>query len=234
MVTLDGPGWRVRFGTSESMPEVESGSVQAVVCSPPYWNIKDYGHDAQIGRADPYDRYHDRMDNVWAECHRALRDDGTMWVVVDKVWSKGEVVPIPFDIATRCQRLGFRLLDLVVWNKPTAIAGMTPRNLVNKHETVVVLAKGRAPKLRAEGLGDLWRVVVKSGSIRRTPEHEAPYPEELIERIVRCSTDEGDLVLDPFLGSGTTAKVAVGMGRRCAGVELNPAFRAMIEQRLRG
>lgn len=232
MVSLGGDGWRVRFASSERMADVEDASVQAVVCSPPYWDLKDYGHEDQIGRGEPYTRYHDRMDAVWSECRRSLRDDGTMWIVVDKVWSRGLLVPIPFDIATRCQRLGFRLLDLVVWNKPTAIAGMTPRNLVNKHETVVVLAKGRAPKLRADGLTDLWRVAVKAGSIRKTPDHEAPYPEELIARILDCGTDAGDLVLDPFLGSGTTLKVAVAKRRRAVGYELNPAFRGLIEARL--
>ena len=233
MVTLRGDGWRARFASSERMRDVEDASVQAVVCSPPYWDLKDYGHDAQIGRGEPYERYHDRMDRVWRECRRALRDDGTLWVVVDKVMSKGEVVPIPFHIARRCEALGFTLQDLVLWHKPTAIAGMTPRSLVNKHETIVVLSKTKRPRLRADGLTDLWRVVVKSGSIRKTPDHEAPYPEELIAAILRCATDPDDLVLDPFLGSGTTAKVAVSMGRRCVGYEINPAFRTLIEERMR-
>ena len=233
MVTLRGEGWEARFASSERMAAVEDGSVQAVVCSPPYWDLKDYGHADQIGRGEPYARYHARMDRVWAECHRALRDDGTLWVVVDKVMSKGEVVPIPFHVAQRCAALGFTLQDLVVWNKPTAIAGMTPRSLVNKHETIVVLSKSKRPKLRAGRLTDLWRVVVKAGSIRKTPDHEAPYPEELISIILGCATDAGDLVLDPFLGSGTTAKVAVSMGRRCVGYEVNPDFRPLVEERMR-
>lgn len=232
MVTLRGAGYEVHFASSERMTHVKDDSVQAVVCSPPYWNLKDYGHVKQIGHGEPYEQYHDRLDAVWRECRRALRDDGTMWVVIDKVMSKGEVVPIPFHIAQRCQRLGFTLLDLVVWHKPTAIAGMTPRSLVNKHETVVVLAKGAHPKLRGGGLSDLWRVAVKAGSIRKTPDHEAPYPDELVTRVLECATDAGDLVLDPFLGSGTTAKVAVQMGRRCVGYELNSAFRNLIKERI--
>lgn len=232
MTTLRGEGWRARFASSERMADVADASVQAVVCSPPYWDLKDYGHADQIGRGEPYARYHDRLDRVWRECHRALRDDGTMWVVVDKVMARGEVVPIPFHVAKRCAALGFTLQDLVLWNKPTAIAGMTPRSLVNKHETIVVLSKTKRPKLRADGLGDLWRVVVKAGSIRKTPDHEAPYPEELISQVLACATDPSDLVLDPFLGSGTTAKVAVGMGRRCVGYELNEAFKPLIEERM--
>lgn len=224
--------YAIHIGSSERMTKVRDGTVQAVACSPPYWRLKDYGHADQIGRGESYERYHERMDAVWRECRRTLRDDGTMWIVVDKVWEGGDLVHIPLHIAQRCQRIGFALQDMIVWNKPTAIAGMTPRKSVNKHETIVVLSKSRGgAKLSAEG-HDLWRVVVKAGSIRRTPEHEAPYPEELIARIVAASTDEGDLVLDPFLGSGTTMKVAVGMGRRCVGYEINEAFKPMIEARV--
>ncbi|MCA1813460.1 MAG: site-specific DNA-methyltransferase [Halobacteriales archaeon] len=221
----------VTFASSEDLRAVRAGSVQAVVCSPPYWDRKDYGHAAQLGHGEDYARYLDRLDAVWQGCLRALRPSGTMWVVIDKVWERGSVLPIPWDIAQRCQALGFTLLDLLVWHKPSAIAGMTPRNLVNKHETIVVLAKGPKPKLRAEA-GDVWRVPVKAGSLRATPDHEAPYPEELIARILACSTDEGDLVLDPFLGSGTTMVVARRLGRRCLGYEVNPAFAPLIAARL--
>lgn len=241
-MSLEGEGWRVRFASSERMDDVQACSVAAVVCSPPYWDLKDYGHEAQIGFGESYARYHERMDAVWRECHRALRDGGTMWVVIDKVWAEGRLVHIPFDIAKRCEALGFTLVDLIVWHKPTAIAGMHPRNSVNKHETIVVLSKGapalatraegRAPDVWAGQWSDLWRVVVKAGSIRKTPDHKAPYPEELIERIVAIATAPGDLVLDPFLGSGTTLKVAVGMGRRCVGYELNPAFKELISGRV--
>jgi site-specific DNA-methyltransferase (adenine-specific) len=239
----------VHFASSERMARVASGSVQAVITSPPYWHLKDYGHPRQLGHGESYERYLARLDRVWAECRRALAPSGTMWVVVDKLWHRGEVVPIPFHVAMRCRRLGLRLQDLVVWNKPTSIAGMTERNLVNKHETVVFLSKGRDFKLRAARaeparppdvdrrtgrLTDVWRIPVKAGNLRRTPDHQAPYPEEIIRRLVEVSTDPGDLVLDPFLGSGTTMRVARALGRRCVGYEVNPAFAPLIEARLQG
>ena len=248
MSLVEGRRWMAYYATSEDMGDVADGSVRAVVCSPPYWDLKHYGHDDEIGHGESYDRYHARMDAVWKECFKKLASDGTMWIVIDKVWSGGAVIPIPYDIAMRCRKLGFALQDLVVWNKPTAIAGMHPRNSVNKHETVVVLSKSKGasgilavarkpngpPDHSPSGrVTDLWRVVVKAGSIRKTPDHKAPYPEELIQRILELSTSPGDLVLDPFLGSGTTAKVAVSMGRRCVGYEINPAFRPLIEERMR-
>lgn len=240
----------VHFGTSENMDSLPDASVQAVICSPPYWDRKDYGHPDQIGFGESYKEYHSRMDRVWAECLRAVRPDGTLWVVVDKVWHDGILVDIPYDIAVHCQEMGWFLQDLVVWNKPTAIAGMNDRNLVNKYEIVVVLSKSKGAQARffnapndgptpdvhrqTGRITDFWRISVKAGSLRKTPDHEAPYPIELMERIIELSTKAGDVVLDPFLGSGTTMEVAFRLGRKCHGYEINPAFAKLIGHRLEG
>jgi len=238
----------VHFKTSERMTEIESSIIQSVICSPPYWNLKDYDHPEQIGHGETYERYLERMDRVWSECYRVLNDTGTMWIVVDKIWHNGELLHIPYDIACHCQRIGFILQDLIIWNKPTAIAGMNERNLVNKYEYVIFLSKARegmkfnplkgdrTPGFsRTKGsLTNLWRFPVKAGSIRKTPDHKAPYPEELIQQIVDFSTERGDIILDPYLGSGTTMKVALEHGRRCVGYEINPNFEDMIASRLKG
>jgi site-specific DNA-methyltransferase (adenine-specific) len=229
------------------MKEVSDGQIQATVTSPPYWNLKNYNHHEQIGLGEKYEKYHERLNKVWKECFRTLSDDGTLWIVVDKISFKGELLNIPFDIVKNCRKLGFNLKDIIVWNKPTAIAGMNPRNLVNKYETIIFLSKSQDKvKLRnlpngsntpdvtidKKKLTNLWRFPVKAGSIRKTPAHEAPYPEELIIRIVNISTDKGDLVLDPFLGSGTTLKVALEMGRTCIGYEINEDFSDIMAERL--
>ena len=240
----------VHFSTSERMSEVPSSSVQAVICSPPYWDLKDYGHPEQIGHGESYQRYHERMNSVWKECHRVLVPSGTMWIVVDKIWKSGGLVIIPFDIARHCEQMGFFLQDIIVWNKPTAIAGMTRRNIVNKFEYVLFFTKEWAgfkfnqlgeirrhqPDFdpRTGRLTNLWRFPVKAGSIRKTPDHKAPYPDELISRIVRISTDERDTILDPYLGSGTTLKVSLELNRRCIGYEINRVFESVIAERVKG
>jgi DNA modification methylase len=237
----------IYFKTSEKMEEILDEQVQAVVTSPPYWNLKDYSHYAQIGRGETYKRYHERLNKIWKECNRTLMHNGTLWIVVDKIFWKGELLNIPFDIVRNCREIGFYLKDIIVWNKPTSIAGMNPRNIVNKYETVLFFAKSR-DKIKLKNLPDdakqpdttidgkmltnLWRFPVKAGSIRKTPDHEAPYPEELISRIIRISTDKGDLVLDPFLGSGTTLKAALELGRHCIGYEINEEFANVIAERL--
>lgn len=249
MVGLDSfSGLEVHWETSEDMSAVEDESIQSVITSPPYWNLKDYGHENQIGTADEsYELYHDRMQKVWSECYDVLRKDGTMWVVVDTVMEGGDLQLLPYHIATRAEDIGFVIQDMVTWFKPTAIAGMTDRNLVNKKEYVVYLSKNKDHKFREvrgangkedpaieEGhrLGNLWRHPVKRGNIGQNVLHKAPYPSSLIDRIVELSTDEGDIVLDPFFGSGTTALSALNLGRRCIGFELNEEFEPVINERL--
>lgn len=238
----------VHWGSSEDMNSIDDGSVQSVITSPPYWNLKDYGHDDQIGTSDEsYELYHDRMQKVWSECYDKLADDGTMWVVVDTVMERGDLQLLPYHIAERAEQAGFVLQDMVTWYKPTAIAGMTARNVVNKKEYVVYLSKSKEHKFREERgsngaedpavedghrLGNLWRHPVKRGSVGTNVLHKAPYPISLINRIVQVSTDKGDTVLDPFFGSGTTAYSALDLGRQCIGYELNEEFREVIEERL--
>jgi len=238
----------VHFTSSEDMDAVEDESIKSVITSPPYWDIKDYGHDDQIGTGDgSYEQYHDRMQNVWSECYNKLADDGSMWVVVDTVMNRGNLRLLPYHIGERAEKEGFVLQDLVTWYKPTAIAGMTERNVVNKKEYIVYLSKNKGHKFRAESgengaedpavedghrLGNLWRHPVKRGSVGTNVLHKAPYPISLINRIVQLSTDEGETILDPFLGSGTTAYSALELGRSCVGYELNEEFREVIQKRL--
>lgn len=249
MVDLDAfEDLEIHWTSSEEMTEVQNETVQSVITSPPYWDLKDYGHEDQIGTADEsYEHYHDRMTEVWNECHDVLREDGTMWVVVDTVMERGDLKLLPFHIAERAEDVGFVLQDLVVWYKPTAIAGMTDRNVVNKKEYVVYLSKSKNHKYNAESgnngvedpavaedhrLGNLWRHPVKRGTVGQNVLHKAPYPTSLIDRLVKVSTDTGDTVLDPFFGSGTTAASALNLGRRCIGYELNEEFAEVIAERL--
>lgn len=241
----------VHWTSSEDMRAVEEGSVQSVITSPPYWDLKDYGHEEQIGTEDQsYEQYHDRMATVWSECYDKLRSDGTMWIVVDTVMNRGDLTLLPHHIAERAEEVGFTLQDLIVWYKPTAIAGMTDRNVVNKKEYIVYLSKNpdhefhdvedrengiEDPAITGDGaLGSLWRFPVKRGTAGQNVLHKAPFPVSLVDRIVKLSTNPGDVVLDPFLGSGTTAYSALGLDRRCIGYEINDEYETIVGDRLEG
>jgi site-specific DNA-methyltransferase (adenine-specific) len=187
------------------------------------------------------------MESVWGECYDVLSEDGTMWVVVDTVTENGDLTLLPYHISQRAENVGFILQDLVTWYKPTAIAGMTDRNVVNKKEYIVYLSKqedhycdiskanngaddpAMSPNYR---LGNLWRYPVKRGTIGEDVLHKAPYPKSLIDRIVKISTSPGDTILDPFLGSGTTATSALSLDRECIGYEINQEFSEVVEARL--
>lgn len=247
--TLELEDLRVLFQSSEDMSDVDEGSVQSIITSPPYWDLKDYGHEEQIGTADEsYEKYHERMKRVWKECYDVLAPGGTMWVVVDTVMNRGDLRLLPQHIANNAVDIGFNHWDNIGWYKPTAIAGMTARNVVNKHEYIVALSKGTEFKLNATPdtengaedpavqesgpLGNLFRHPVKRGTAGQNVLHKAPFPMSLIRRLVRLSTDPGDVILDPFLGSGTTAEAALDLNRTCIGYEINPEFEDLIEERV--
>jgi site-specific DNA-methyltransferase (adenine-specific) len=238
----------IYWQTSEDMSVVDQ-QVNSIITSPPYWDLKDYGHEDQIGTSDEsYEAYLERMKSVWSECYDVLTEDGSLWIVVDTVMDRGDLRLLPQHIVDDAKDVGFRLEDMVIWYKPTAIAGMTGRNVVNKKEYIVYLSKSENHELNheegmngvedpaiSEGsnrLGNIWRFPVKRGSVGQNVLHKAPYPIKLINRIVNISTDEGDVVLDPFLGSGTTAYSALSNGRKCVGFELNQDFEDVINDRL--
>ena len=80
--SIDGIYHRVHFKSSEKMEEVKKESVQCVVTSPPYWDLKNYNVDGQIGYKESYEEYHSRLETVWKECYRILKKDGSFWINV--------------------------------------------------------------------------------------------------------------------------------------------------------
>lgn len=244
------PDFDSYWESSESMSGVESNSVDAVVTSPPYWNLKDYGHEEQIGYDDPdYDEYLDRLDTVWNECYRILQNTGSLWVVVNSVMDNRRVLPLQKHIADRLAEIGFHHQRTILWYKPANIAGMNDRNLVDKKEYILYFSLSdhethlpdapydgvvHGSQRPDDGLTDFWRVPVKRGSNggQSVPGHKAPFPRVLARRMIGLGSPDGGRVCDPFLGSGTTAEAALEMGRSCVGYEVNPAFASMVEERL--
>jgi site-specific DNA-methyltransferase (adenine-specific) len=171
-----------------------------------------------------------------------------MWVVVDTTMHEGDLQLLPFHVAEDAQSEGFKLRDVIVWYKPTSMGGLNPNMVVNKKEYVVYLSKGNSPKVRTEipsdngledpaitengDLGNLWRFPVKRGSLGNNILHKAPFPVGLAKRMIRISTDPWDKVLDPFLGSGTTACAARALSRQWVGYEINRDFERVIRDRL--
>ena len=246
----------VYFGNAENMSEIGDGVVDLVVTSPPYWNLKDYEHPDQIGQED-YASYLGRLDRVWQECYRVSTERGILAVNVNTRRHRKVFYPIAFDLAQSIT--GWVLIDIVIWYVPNALPQphwYLDKVHDNKFEFVLVFAKdysydytfnkvrvkqkyrdrdSRLEKYHAEGrgIGNVIRIPsYRPPTVRKLNYHLAAFPEELPYYLIHTYTNPGDLVLDPFVGSGTTLKVARNLGRRGMGYELNEDFRDVMAKRI--
>ena len=254
---LEIAGQTVFFQNCEKLEQVADESVQLTVTSPPYWNLKKYGSKpGQIGSED-YETYLARMARVWSECYRVARDGGILVINVNSRRNKGVFYPLAFDIYRSIQQ--WKLWDVYIWYIPNALPQPNhyiERLLDNKFEYVLVFLKGqpeqykfhkpRVPQkyikadprqhkknVRGRCLGNIIRIpAYRPPNVRELGYHEAAFPEELVAFLLESYTDQNDTVLDPFLGSGTTLKVARVMGRKGIGVELNDDYRSLIQKRI--
>ena len=251
---------RVILGDSRRMTALPDASVHLVVTSPPYWQLKDYGRADQIGYHDSYAEYVNHLNLVWDECARVLHPGCRLCVNVGDQFARAylygrySVIPIRAEIVKFCLARGLDYMGAVIWQKVTtcnttgggAVMGSFPypRNGILKidYEFILVFRKiGKAPRPTPEAKeasrlsAEEWNTLFAGhwnfpGA--RQHAHLAPFPEELPSRLIRMFTFVGDTVLDPFLGSGTTALAALKLGRHSVGIEINPDYRIIIEKRL--
>jgi len=254
------PRHRVLIADSRCMPELDDGSVHLVVTSPPYWCIKDYAHPGQIGFDQSYEQYLRDLARVLSECHRVLHPGCRAAINIGDQYLRAaehgryRVQPIPADIIRIGREIGFDFMGNIIWQKISttrttgggAWMGTTywPRDghVTYEHEYIILLRKrGRAPapsaeqkersrltkRQRSEWFRGVWRIPPE-----RQDAHVAMFPLELPRRLILMYSFWGETVLDPFLGSGTTALAAEREGRNSIGYEINPDFGPLIRERL--
>lgn len=233
---------KVYFKSSEDMSEVEDNSVSVVVTSPPYWDLKDYFKEGQIGQ-EPYDIYLARTKTVWQECFDKLTPTGSLWININIRMRAGKVIAIPRDFVKICKEIGFYYKGIFIWHKSSGIP-TGEKNIVDRHEYVLVFSKQQKflfdcakqktfcdYKNDSINGGTFWNINRKAGSIGKKYIHPAIYPNDLVARIVQIASAEGDIVLDPFLGSGTSLIASVQQNRNFVGYEFNEGFRELMESR---
>lgn len=236
------PFGEVIWGTSENMSALKKGSIDLVITSPPYWDLKDYFKNGQIGQ-ESYPAYLDRLNKVWKECYAKLSNDGSFWLNINIRVKNNKVILIPRDFVQQCKRIGFHYKGILIWHKSSGIP-THDKNIVDRHEYVLVFSKNEHLKL-TEAMGSycdyqnevmnkglFWNINRKAGSVGKHYIHPAIYPNDLVTRIVKCATLPGQNVLDPFLGSGTTLIAAILEGRNCYGYEYNEGFKELILSRI--
>ena len=226
--------FKIYFKSSENMSEVDSNAVKTVITSPPYWDLKNYLVENQIGYNEKYDEYHNRLNKVWKECYRILKENGSIWINITFRFYEGKLYLIPFDIINNMENLGFIYLGAFIWHKPSGIPSSS-KNLSNHFEYILFFVKN-TNKFKFNDnelwnddygflgngkIGNVWRIVKKAGTVGKEIPHPAIYPNELVERIIKITSKENDVILDPFLGSGTTLISSVNINRRFKGYEIN-------------
>lgn len=247
-------------GDSRAMNLLPSKSVHLVITSPPYWQLKDYGSEKQIGFHDSYESYINNLNLVWGECYRVLYPGCRLCINIGDQFARSvyygryKVIPIRTEIIKFCETVGFDYMGAIIWQKVTTTnttGGATimgsfpyPRNGILKidYEFILIFKKqGSPPKPTLEQ--KKFSVLTKqewnsyfSGHWNFTgvkqDKHLAMFPEELPARLIKMFSFIGDTVLDPFLGSGTTSLAARNLGRNSVGYEINNDFIPIIKKKL--
>lgn len=266
---------RVFYKDSRKMEEIPDNSIQLIVTSPPYFNIKDYSLDGyqktkralqaegQIGDISDYKKYIDEMLKVWKECERVLKPNG-------KIAINTPLMPmLKRNLNTHYNRHIFNinsdiedsilnnthlfLLDVYIWNRTNPSKKLMfgsyphPRNFYaqNTIEFISVYVKNGLPennlpdyireksrlteKEWVEFTKQIWNIPIPGRNDLAFGRHSAIMPEEIARRCIRLYTFTGEIVLDPFTGSGTTLKVAKELGRKFVGYEISESYASVID-----
>jgi modification methylase len=256
-----GTSQRIIVADSRKMSELADNNVHLVVTSPPYWQLKEYGSEpGQIGFDQSYEQYINSLNLVWSECARVLHPGCRLCVNIGDQFARAahygryKVIPIRSEIIRFCESAGLDYMGAVIWRKVTSTnttGGGTvmgsypyPRNGILKldYEFILLFKKpGEAPAVSTE-LKEAARLSNQEWSEyfgghwsfpgERAGNHLAAFPEELPRRLIRMFTFEGETVLDPFAGSGTTMVAASRLGRSSTGYELCREYVDLIRTRL--
>lgn len=239
-------------GDSRNLSLIPDKSVHLIITSPPYWQLKDYGNDNQIGFHDSYEGYINNLNMVWSECNRILQDGCRLCINIGDQFARSvyygryKVIPIRTEIIRFCETLGMDYMGAIIWQKQTtmnttgggAVMGSFPypRNGILKidYEFILIFKKqGKAPvpsleqKKSSEMTKEEWNTYFAShwtfGGAKQDG-HIAVFPEELPHRLIKMFSFAGETVFDPFMGSGTTALAARNLQRNSIGYEINPDF----------
>jgi site-specific DNA-methyltransferase (adenine-specific) len=247
-------------GDSRDMGQTEDGSVNLIVTSPPYWQLKDYGTESQIGYHDSYETYINNLNLVWKECYRVLHDGCRLCVNIGDQFARSvyygryKVIPIREEIIKFCEIIGFDYMGAIIWQKVTTTntsgGGVQmgsypyPRNGILKidYEFILIFKKlGNPPKHTKEQkelskmTNEEWNTFFAGHwnfSGARQDNHIAMFPEELPRRLIKMFSFVGETVLDPFAGSGTTSLAARNLSRNSVAYEINPEFLPIIQSKL--
>jgi modification methylase len=252
----------VLYNADSRQLEFDDESIELVVTSPPYWTLKKYNnHEDQLGDVHNYEQFLDELDHVWRRAMRALVPGGRLVIVVGDVnvsrraYGRHLVFPLHASIQERCRHLGFDNLAPIIWYKianaqyemgPGGFFGkpFEPNGVVKNDVEYILFQRKpggyRKPDLATRLLSVIpasdhadWFQQVWTLGGASTANHPAPFPLALAQRLIRMFSFVGDTVLDPFVGTGTTAAAAAMCGRNSISTEVDPEYFAMSVDRVK-
>lgn len=295
----------------EGLAKLPDECIQCCVTSPPYWGLRDYGVNGQIGLEKTPEQYTDSLVQIFAEVKRVLKSDGVLWLNLgDAYWGSGkagsssgykarhkefgkksvrdtscfgmptnykheslkpkDLIGLPWMVAFAMRKAGWYLRQDIIWHKPNPTPESVTDRCTKSHEHIFLFAKNpkyyfdnEAIKTPAKGksVHDILSMPVRKGidnpyinafrgktrgpyltanrrsvwPINTKPfkgAHFAVFPTEIPKLCILAGSREDDMVLDPFMGAGTTAVAAKQLGRNYIGFELNPEYVSLAEKRL--
>jgi site-specific DNA-methyltransferase (adenine-specific) len=230
--------------TSEEMKELPDNSIHLMVTSPPYNVGKEYDQNLSLSE------YQTMLGHVWEEVYRVLVPGGRACINVANLGRK-PYIPLHAYIIESMQALGYLMRGEIIWNKASSSSSSTAwgswksasnPTLRDVHEYILVFSKAsyrRKPPEERENTIEKEQFLEYTKSVWTFPAvsakkigHPAPFPEELPSRLIQLFTYSGEIVLDPFMGSGQTAIAALNNGRSFAGYEINPEYIELAEGRI--
>ena len=234
-----------------ALDKIPPDSVDAIITSPPYGNLKDYGSEQQIGFGQDHIReYLPDLESVFQKLYRVAKPGAALWLVLDMMKDQKEVLSLPWEAATRARNAGWDFQDLIVWDKGRGLPWSHKGRFRGVCEYILLLSKGSLTHFNLDSVrdsqelspywvryperyhpdgkapSDLWHFPIpvqgswSEGDLR----HFCPFPVSLVARMISITTRNGDIVLDPFSGTGSVLGVAAHLNRRGLGLEINPKF----------
>lgn len=270
MPSVDSPVPIICGDAREVLKELPDESFRAVITSPPYWGVRDYGVEGQIGSEMNLADYVADLVAVFREVRRVLRSDGTLWLNIGNTYTSGnrgwraadeknkgramsyrpptppglkpkDLIGVAWMVAMALQLDGWYLRNDIIWHKPNCQPESVRDRFTVAHEYLFMFSKSERYFFNQEATAEQTKDM--SGrknrrtiwSINTEPypgSHFAVFPRKLVEPCILAATEPGDLILDPFLGSGTVAAVARALQRLCLGIEMKPEYVELAMQRL--
>jgi len=235
----------LRGDALEILPKLPRGRFDMVFADPPYF-LSSGGITCKSGRMARVDKGewdkpagfrkdYDFTRNWLSLCRRVLAPDGTIWVSGTR--------HVIYMVGCAMQELGYKLLNEIIWYKRNAPPNLSCRYFTHSTETILWAARSEKSRhvfnydaMKSQNKGrqmrNLWEISPPSKQEKRYGKHPTQKPEALLERIIEASTNPGQLILDPFCGSGTTGVAAVRLGRWFLGIDSDPKYLEVARKRI--